>query len=140
MMARITLSSGFTLLPEGEHTFIITEVEYKEDFGKLTLKLRTADGSRHNENFNLLKSDGSPNEGAINAFSYLAKVAMNDFSLTEIDHNDLIGKYFGAMVVHNVVPARDKPDETITFVNLTEKFAAEPFEYESELDSILGGN
>lgn len=31
-MAKIGLTEGFTLIPEGTHVFKITEVNYKEDF------------------------------------------------------------------------------------------------------------
>lgn len=33
-MAKIGLTEGFTLIPEGTHVFQITDVKYKEDFGK----------------------------------------------------------------------------------------------------------
>ena len=72
-MAKIGLTEGFTLIPEGTHVFQITDVKYKEDFGKLEVYMQTQTGSKHIERFSLLKSDGSPNEGAYNAFSYFAK-------------------------------------------------------------------
>ena len=36
-MAKIGLTEGFTLIPEGTHIFQITDVKYKEDFGKLEI-------------------------------------------------------------------------------------------------------
>ena len=69
-MAKIGLTEGFTLIPEGTHVFQITDVKYKEDFGKLEVYMQTQTGSKHIERFSLLKSDGSPNEGAYNSFSY----------------------------------------------------------------------
>ena len=63
-MAKIGLTEGFTLIPEGTHVFQITDVKYKEDFGKLEIYMQTQNGSKHIERFSLLKSDGSPNEGA----------------------------------------------------------------------------
>ena len=36
-MAKIGLTEGFTLIPEGTHVFQITDVKYKEDFGKLEI-------------------------------------------------------------------------------------------------------
>ena len=92
-MAKIGLTEGFTLIPEGTHVFQITDVKYKEDFGKLEIYMQTQNGSKHIERFSLLKSDGSPNEGAYNAFSYFAKTALGNFDLTEIDHTDLIGHF-----------------------------------------------
>lgn len=74
----IGLSEGFTLIPEGTHVFKITAVNYKEAFGKLEITMQTQSGAKHIERFSLLKTDGSPNEGALNAFSYFAKTALND--------------------------------------------------------------
>lgn len=136
-MARIPLSGGFELIPEGWHDFLITEVIYEEDFGKLTLKLRNQDGKTHNERFSLIGGKGEVNTGAMNAFSYLAKVAMKDFSLEEIDHEELLGKFFKAEVKHNTQPNKNDPEKTITFANLGDKAESEGFNL--DLGSILGG-
>ena len=37
-MARIPMTSGFTLIPEGEYVFRIYDVQYDEEFGKLMEK------------------------------------------------------------------------------------------------------
>ena len=34
-MAKIGLTEGFVLIPEGWHVFKITKVTYKEEFGKI---------------------------------------------------------------------------------------------------------
>lgn len=39
-MAKIGLTEGFTLIPEGTHVFQITDVKYKEDFGKLEIYMK----------------------------------------------------------------------------------------------------
>ena len=44
-MAKIGLTEGFTLIPEGTHVFQITDVKYKEDFGKLEVYMQTQTGS-----------------------------------------------------------------------------------------------
>lgn len=121
-MAKIGLSDGgFTLIPEGTHVFKITKVNYKEDFGKLEVVMETKGGLKHTERFSLLSSDGSTNQGAINAFSYFAKVVMNDFTLKEIDHEDLVGHFVEADVEHTVVPSNKDPKKNVTFVNLGDK-------------------
>lgn len=120
-MAKIGLSEGFTLIPEGTHVFKITAVNYKEAFGKLEITMQTQSGAKHIERFSLLKTDGSPNEGALNAFSYFAKTALNDFSLTEIDHEDLVGCFIECDVEHDVQPNKNKPDKTVTFARLADK-------------------
>ena len=100
-MAKIKLSEGgFSLIPEGTTIFKITEVEYKEDFGKLTVNMQTKTGAKHTERFSLLKKDGEVNEGAIKAFSYFAKTALNNFSLDEIDDQAIVGCYITATVKH----------------------------------------
>lgn len=124
-MAKIGLTEGFTLIPEGTHVFQITDVKYKEDFGKLEVYMQTQNGSKHIERFSLLKSDGSPNEGAYNAFSYFAKTALGNFDLTEIDHTDLIGHFIECNVEHDVQENKKKPGQSITFVSLADKRPSE---------------
>lgn len=100
-MAKIKLSEGgFTLIPEGTTTFKIVGVEYKEDFGKMTIEMQTKSGQKHTERFSLLKNDGEVNEGALKAFSFFAKTALNNFQLDEIDETDLVGCYITATVKH----------------------------------------
>lgn len=102
-MAKMKLSeSTFTLIPEGVTTFKVTEVDDSkyEDFGKLAVKLQTAKGESHTENFTLLKKDGSLNEGALKAWSYFARVCLNNFQADEIDTQDIVGCYIQATVKH----------------------------------------
>lgn len=100
-MAKIKLSEGgFTLIPEGTTTFKIVAVEYKEDFGKMNIEMQTKSGQKHTERFSLLKKDGEINEGALKAYSYFAKTALNNFSIDEIDDQDLVGCYITATVKH----------------------------------------
>lgn len=120
-MAKIGLTEGFTVIPEGTYVFKITAVNYKEDFGKMEVTMQTQSGTKHIERFSLLKTDGSPNEGALNAFSYFAKTALNDFSLTEIDHEDLIGCFIECDVEHDIQSNRNKPNKTVTFARLADK-------------------
>ena len=117
-MAKIGLTEGFTLIPEGTHVFQITDVKYKEDFGKLEVYMQTQNGSKHIERFSLLKSDGSPNEGAYNA-------ALGNFDLTEIDHTDLIGHFIECDIEHDVQENKKKPGQSITFVRLADKRPSE---------------
>ena len=101
-MAKIKLSEGgFTPIPEGEHIFKITKSTYDEDFGKLEIEMVTQSGQKHVERFHLINNEGEVNEGALNAFSYFAKTALNNFNLDEIDHTDIEGCYIKATVVHN---------------------------------------
>lgn len=146
-MARIPLSEGFKLIPEGTHVFKITNVNYKEDFGKMEITMETESGQKHVERFSLLKSNGDPNDGALNAFSFFAKTALNDFDLDEIDEQDLVGHFIECDVTHEEVDNPKRPGQKSTFARLGNKRVSEGFgEKESEptkkprinLDDLLG--
>ena len=127
-MAKIGLTEGFSLIPKGTHVFQIVKVNYKEDFGKMEITMQTATGQKHVERFSLLNKDGEPNEGGLNAFSYFAKVALNDFSLTEIDHEDLVGHFIRCEVDHEEVESNRTPSKMLKFVRLGDKEAADGFD------------
>lgn len=128
-MAKIALSdSSFAVCPEGTHIFRIESVEYKEDFGKLNIIMKTKEGYTHTERFNFVKANGEPNEAAIGIFSLFAKIALQDFDLEEIDHEDLIGCYIKCEVTHDVQPNKNDSSKTITFSRLGNKAQADGFE------------
>lgn len=127
-MATIPMTSGFTVCPEGVHVFRIYNVDYNADFGKLVVHMVNAQGITHSEKFSLMNNDGSPNAGACSAFSYFAKTALNNFSLEEIDHTDIINHYIKAEVTHTVVPSTKDPKKTVTFANLGDKWVADGFD------------
>ena len=132
-MAKIKLSKGgFTPIAEGEHIFKITKSTYDEDFGKLEIEMVIASGQKHIERYSLIRNDGEINEGALNAFSYFAKTALNNFNLDEIDHNDLVGCYIKATVEHEKLPSKNDPAKTVTFLRLTNQSPASGFEKEEE--------
>lgn len=102
-MAKMKLSeSTFTLIPEGVTVFKVMEVDDSkyEDFGKLAVKLQTAKGETHTENFTLIKANGELNEGALKAWSYFARTCLNNFRADEIDTQDVVGCYIQATVKH----------------------------------------
>ena len=102
-MAKVKLSeSTFTLIPEGTTIFKVMEVDDSkyEDFGKLFVKLQTAKGETHTENFTIIKTNGELNEGALKAWSYFARTCLNNFSADEIDTQDIVGCYIQATVKH----------------------------------------
>ena len=127
-MAKIGLSEGFSLIPKGTHVFQIVKVNYKEDFGKMEITMQLATGQKHVERFSLLNKDGEPNEGGLNAFSYFAKTALNDFSLTEIDHEDLVGCFIRCEVDHEEVESNRTPGKMLTFARLGEKTSADGYD------------
>lgn len=126
-MARIPMRGGFSIIPEGRYIFRIDSVDYDDDFGKMTIKMTTADGKSHIERFKLRGSDGELNDQALGAFSYFAKNAMNDFEMEDVDPTEMVGHYIEAEVIHSVVPSRDDPNKTMTFANLGDKSPASGF-------------
>ena len=127
-MAKISLSGGFSLIPKGVHVFKIASVTYKEDFGKMEVLLQTASGLKHTERFSLLTKSGEPNEGGLAAFSFFAKTALNDYNLTEIEPDELVGRYLRCEVTHEEVESNRNPGKMLAFVRLGNKEPAEGFD------------
>ena len=127
-MARIPMTGGFQMMPEGEQVLKITKAEYDEDFGKAIFVLENAKGQTCQERFSLLNQDGSPNEKALGAFSFFAKTALNDFDIEDVDPVELVGRFIKAEVIHNKVPSNKEPGKMLTFVNLGSKSPADGFE------------
>ena len=115
-MAKMKLSeSTFTLISEGVHTFKVMEVDDTkyEDFGKIAVKMQTAKGETHTENFTLIKNNGDLNEGALKAWSYFARTCLNNFRADEIDTQDIVGCFITATVKHETY-TRTKGDKAGT--------------------------
>ena len=127
-MAKIGLTEGYKLIPEGSHVFKVAKVDYKEEYGKLEVHLETVDGTTHIERFNLLRSNGEVNPGAINAFSFFAKTCLNDFSVKEIDEQDLVGHFIRCTVRHEEVESTKYPGSFTKFVRLDDKAPADGFD------------
>lgn len=139
-MARIPMTNGFTPIPEGTHVFRVYDATYDETFGKIEIKLVNAKGMTMIERYNLKKNDDSWNEGALNAFSFMCKVVMNDFTLEEVEPEELIGHYVKAEVVHNTQPNKNDPTKTVTFANLGHKEVSDGFEEEPTEKALTLGN
>ena len=115
-MAKMKLSeSTFSMIPEGSTIFKVMEVDDSkyEDFGKIAVKLQTAKGETHTENFTLIKANGDLNEGALKAWSYFARTCLNNFQADEIDTQDIVGCYIQATVKHETY-IRTKGDKAGT--------------------------
>lgn len=131
-MAKMKLAeSSFTLIPEGTTTFKIMSVDDSkyEDFGKLAVKMVTAKGETHVENFSLLKAGGEINEGALKAWSYFARTCLNNFQADEIDTQDIVGCYITATVKHETFTRTkgDKAGQEGTSVRLNDYTTAYSF-------------
>lgn len=127
-MARIPMTSGFMIIPEGEYVFRIYDVTYDEEFGRIEVKLVNAQGMTHTERFSIKDNNDEYNEKALNAFSYFAKTAMGMYDLEDIDPEELIDKYIRAEVIHTNLPSNKDPNKTVTFANLGDKSPASGFD------------
>ena len=56
---KLPKSTGYTPIPEGYTIFQITNVEYDEDFDKMTVEEVTANGQKNIERFMFTKNNGS---------------------------------------------------------------------------------
>lgn len=126
-MAKIELKGGFFPIPEGTHIFKIVGVDYNENFGKLEIKMKIAQGQTHSEHFQLIKDDNSPNEKTIAAFSYFAKTATQNYMDRNIDPEELIGCFIECDVEHDSQPSNKNPNKNVTFVRLTNKRPADGY-------------
>lgn len=136
-MAIINLSEnkGFSLIPEGWHDFKITGVDYDEKFGKMEIQLVTKAGQKHTERYMLLDNSGEINQGAVNSFSFFARVAMNDFQIDSIDHEELIGKYIRGKIEHTKSKKPSpKTGKYNTFANITDKEPSVGFAEADDMD------
>lgn len=122
------MTSGFALIPAGTHVFRIYAAKYDEEFGKIEIKMVNAKGMTHTERFSVKNANDEPNERALGAFSYFARTAMNDYTMEDIDPEELVDHYIRAEVTHSTVPSHNDPNKTITFVNLGEKSPAAQFD------------
>ena len=139
-MARIPMTSNFVIIPEGEYVFRIYDATYDEDFGRIEIKLVNAQGATHTERFSIKDKNDEYNEKALNAFSYFAKTAMNDYTMEDIDPEQLINHYIRAEVVHTKVPSNKDPNKKVTFANLGDKSPADGFDTEPVARALTLGN
>lgn len=131
-MAKMKLSEAtFKIIPEGVTTFKVMEVDDTkyEDFGKIAVKLQTAKGETHTENFTLIKANGDLNEGALKAWSYFARTCLNNFRADEIDTQDIVGCFITATVKHETYTRTkgDKAGTEATSVRLNDYTTASGF-------------
>lgn len=130
-MTRIQLrDTGFKVIPEGEYTFKITKVKYKEDFDKIEITCVTKDGEKVIEKFSI------GTDGGANAFSYFAKSVTDDWDAKNIDSDDLVGLYFDATVEHDVQPNKNDPSKKVTFVHLQDRKANHDANFDTETGEV----
>ena len=139
-MARIPMTGGnYQQIPEGEQVLKVTKAEYDAEFGKIIITLQNVKGLTCQERFSILNEDNTPNEKALNAFSFFAKTVMNNFEMEDVDPEELVGHYLRAEIIHNKVPSNKDPNKMMTFVNLGNKSPADGFDGEPAPAPKAGG-
>lgn len=129
------VDNNYGLVPEGEHIFKITSVDYNEPFGKLNIAMQTAKGGKHTERYRFKRQDGSENTVALGIFSFFARTAMDNFELEDIDPEALVGKYIKGKIEHTKAESTKEPGKKVTFTKFTCESSVSGFEL--NLDSIL---
>ena len=140
-MAKIKLAEGgFTLIPEGVTIFKVMKVDDSkyDNFGKISVLLQSASGQTHTETFTLVKSSGEINEGALKAWSYFARVCLNNYNLDEIDTQDIVGCYIQATVKHETFTRTkgERAGETGTSIRLNDYAAASSFKATNAAEDV----
>lgn len=138
-MAKMKLSENtFKIIPEGVTVFKIMGVDDTkyEDFGKLSVKMQTAKGETHTERFSLTKKGGELNEGALKAWSYFARTCLGNYSIDEIDTQDIVNCYIQAVVKHESYDYvnNDGESKTGTAVRLNDYAKADGFGHADDED------
>ena len=112
-MAKIGLIQGFRNLEEGKNQLLlIKKVSYEEKYMKCKVTFADEEGRALTETYSFKgKKKGTYNEGALGAFSTVAKCATHDFDDREIDPMEIQGLYIVADVIEQV--AKDEDGEVI---------------------------
>lgn len=126
----ITLTpTAYQIVPEGIHTFRIKSALYEDKFGRVTILCETKEGLTIQDKYTLINpTTRQPNEGAMKAFSYMCRVALQDWSVADIDPNVLVGRFIAARVEHTQSESRTKIGEMLTFANLGDKWSCDGFD------------
>lgn len=131
----------FQPLPTGKYVFTVQDIKYDPAFQRVDMKLATETGRTLFQTFYFMTKDDRPNDVQRSLFSRMAKAAMNDKNLKNVDPDLLMGKSFKAEVTHTVLPSKTNPNDTVTFVNLKNYEPAENKAAElsdDELKAFLG--
>ena len=101
-------------LEEGTHNFKIVAVDFKEEYMKLSITLRTKYGAETYLNFNFIGNDGKPNDVANRIFSFFARTALHDKEAKQVDPETLVGRYVQATASKRTYTNKDG-EEKVAF-------------------------
>lgn len=146
-MSTIKLQDGFKLMPVGRHVFEVRSVEYSDDFGIATVKLRETEGAGvMTQRFTIHLADADDSADGCNTpgpglglFSSMVRAIKRAPKLKDFDTDDmdeLVGGRFEAEVYHS----KSKKNPDMTFANLRsfkEAPASEDDAEDVDMDGIL---
>lgn len=107
-MAKIKLTDGFKNLQVGDtQTLLIKKVKYNEKYQKIAVTFADDERGTCVENFNLVGSNGKPNDVAFGIFSTIYKCCKGGETGDEVDPTAIEGCYIVADVYEQVVKDED---------------------------------
>lgn len=136
-MKRKLVESNFQPIPAGEQVVRIKEIDETdyEKFDKLIVVIEDNAGRTARVNFNFVNNDGTPNDIAEFVFSRMARAALGDETIDEVDTADLIGKFVRVEIEHS------EGSKGGTFANVKKWIGpAEPFEVKKTVGSKPSGS
>lgn len=114
----------YKICPEGTYIFKIYDA-WENQNDTIIVQMVTADGKHHSEFYRLKKKDGSINDGALNAFAYFAKTALDDFDKESIETPaELNGHFIMGTIEHS------EGQNGKTYARMTQKDPASGFNEE----------
>jgi len=125
------LVEGFQPILAGEQVVRIKEIDETdyEKFDKLVVVIEDAHGRTARVNFNFVNNDGSPNDIADFVFTRMARAALGDETIDEVDTADLVGKFVRVEIEHTESNGR-------TYANVKRWIGpGEPFEPKRSTES-----
>lgn len=136
-MKRKLVESEFQPIPEGEQVVRIKEIDESnyEKFDKLVVVIEDAAGRTARVNFTFVNADGSSNDIADFVFTRMARAALGDETIDEVDTADLIGKFVRVEIEHRT------GSQGGTFANVKRWIGpGEPFEIKRSAPAKPAGN
>jgi hypothetical protein len=102
-MKRKLVEGGFQPIPAGEQVVRIKEIDETdyEKFDKVVVVIEDAVGRTARVNFNFVNGDGTPNETADFVFTRMARAALGDETIDEVDTAELVGRFVRVEIQHS---------------------------------------
>ena len=134
-MKRKLVEGGFQPIPEGEQVVRIKGIDESDyqKFDKIVVTIEDAAGRTARVNYNFVNADGTPNETADFVFTRMARAALGDETIDEVDTAELIGKFVRVEIEHRT------GSQGGTFANVKKWIGpGEPFEVKKTASNKSG--